>query len=87
MSYTFKTSIGDEVKVVVDFDYQPSEPADKPGEGCYPGCAEAAEVNSVWVGGYSHWCILEVLNDRVLSHLEEKCLEHLNSMSDANEPD
>ena len=82
-NHKFKTHIGDEVEVEVEFDYSPAEVETR----YYPGCAEEVDVCSVEIEGDCTKDILEILSDPVIKALEVECFEHLNSMSDANEPD
>lgn len=62
-SHTFKTSVGDEVKVTVEFNHYN-----------YPERDEYTDILHVMSNGT---CILEILSDKVIKALEAECFEHL----------
>ena len=70
---TTRTIRLNDVKVAIDFDYQPAEQ----GTWLYPGCAEEYEINSVLVG-INDIDIVEFLSDDakndIIKALESECL-------------
>ena len=73
MNATIPTRIGDDVPVVVWFDYSPAERA----TSTYPGCSESVEIGAVMVGSYEHHDILGALKDSVVDQFEVDCLESM----------
>ena len=47
---THERSVWTELRVQVEFDYQPAEPAERGPEAQYPGCAECFEITGIFVG-------------------------------------
>jgi len=70
-----KTYIGDDIDVLVDYDYQPFEPQERG----YPGCYAEATINAVEHKGVD---IADVLSADVMANLEMECL-----MAEAPEPE
>jgi len=70
----FDTTIGEDVEVVIHFDYQPEE---KRTFDC-PGCPEEVVINDVLL--QSGESIVDLLNDKALDEIEPKCFDHMNSL-------
>jgi len=70
----FDTTIGEDVEVVVHFDYQPEE---KRTSDC-PGSPEELIINDVVL--QSGESIVDLLNDAAINEIEPKCLDHINSL-------
>ena len=47
---THERSVWTELRVQVEFDYQPAEPAERGPEAQYPGCQECFEITGIFVG-------------------------------------
>jgi hypothetical protein len=47
---THERSVWAELKVQVEFDYQPAEAAERGPEAQYPGCPECFEIIGIYVG-------------------------------------
>lgn len=64
------TLLIDNVRVRVDFDYQPAEPMME----TYPGCGATVELNAVSLVGND---LIPVLSQRALDDLADKCMESM----------
>ena len=73
---TWEDSYGYELDVVIEFDYQPQESADRQ----YPGCFESADINEVYEidSAGEKWEILSGLDDGQLSAWTEEILEAIH---------
>ena len=69
------TTIGNEVTVVVYFDYQPEEKQTHTD----PGVASSATVEAVYLFGEESFDIIDVLSNTTISRLEEECLTELEA--------
>lgn len=69
--HTFRTTIGEDVTVVVYFDYQPHEVR----TAAYPGCFAEVCVESVFVDGLYE--ISDILRHETLEALKVECFEFL----------
>ena len=47
---THERSVWAELKVQVEFDYQPAEAAERGPEAQYPGCPECFEITGIYIG-------------------------------------
>lgn len=47
---THERSVWAELKVQVEFDYQPAEAAESGPEAQYPGCPECFEITGIYIG-------------------------------------
>jgi hypothetical protein len=71
--------------LAVEFDYQPYEPPERGPEAQYPGCAEAIEINKVWLGTSE---ISDALSPTELAEIEAEIWRVLADQSralDAND--
>ncbi len=66
---TLLTHIGNELAVLVHYDYQPIELKTRN----YPGCEDSATINEVLHGDAD---LLDVLSKECIRNLEEQCIEH-----------
>ena len=78
---TMLAYIGDELPVIVHYDFQPFEPESGTihNGDAYPGCDASADIYQVKVGDAD---IVEVLSDDCISALEEACVEYENKPDD-----
>lgn len=65
--------VGNDIKVKVDYDYQPGEPAvyDIESPACGPAVAPEVEINEVWLGDTD---ITELLGEHVIESLTTQIL-------------
>jgi len=70
----FDTTIGEDVEVVVHFDYQPEE---KQTFDC-PGIPEEVLINDVLL--QSGESIVDLLNQTAFDQIEPKCFDHINNL-------
>jgi hypothetical protein len=69
--------LNDSVALVIDYDYEPSEPAILHGDDAYPGCAENAVISSVQLSIHGLFLPLKFLISESLEELlVEACLEN-----------
>ena len=70
----FDTTIGEDVEVVVHFDYQAEE---KQTFDC-PGSREEVVINDVVL--QSGESIVDLLNQSAFNEIKPKCFDHMNSL-------
>ena len=66
--------------VIVEFWYQPEEPAETGPEAQYPGCAEAVEIGGVFVGRAE---ITNELTDKEFADIETELWATINEERNA----
>ncbi len=76
----FTTLIGEDVKVTVEYDYQPSEKMEyEDGLAVYPGCDEEIDNMSVSLGDAD---ITDILSEEIYNQLDQECLNHIHSLQE-----
>ena len=71
-------------ELLVDFDYQPYEPADTGPEAQYPGCPESITIEHVTLNGME---ITSLLTEDQLDELERDVWDEINRLRDFYEED
>ena len=69
-------------ELLVDFDYQPYEPADTGPEAQYPGCPESITIEHVTLNGHE---ITSLLTEAQLEELEQDIWDEINRLRDFND--
>ena len=77
---THERTVWIEVPVRVEFSYQPAEPAERGPEARYPGCAEAIEIEGVYVGRAE---ITAELTDEACGEIEQALWDQIKRERDA----
>ena len=65
------THIGDEIQVVVFFDYRPFEPQTRDD----PGCDSEVTINSICIDGHKENDIEAILNEETIDAIRIECFE------------
>ena len=84
-TFIFKSYIGEDTEVVVDFDYRPSNPPVlNPIERAHPGNDEEITINAVWVNHKTPKIddLLDSLNEETLERLSLAAGEYVRSMAE-----
>jgi hypothetical protein len=73
---THERTVWVSLPVQVEFTYQPKEPADTGPEARYPGCAEAIEIEGLFIGRAE---ITAELTDEAIGEIETELWAVINS--------